>query len=403
MGLIRAFCLALCLAAPLAAQELSGLARLDIARSDFSDSRQGVEARLYLSQPAPYRVFTLDDPRRLVIDFREVDFGNATEALLDNADAITGLRFGPLRPGWSRLVAGLAAPLVLEEAGMETDESTGTALITLRLAEVSEAEFAARVGAPAGPDWASDLDLPAEPALDQSVGAPLRVVIDPGHGGIDPGAERGGLEEADLMLLIADELSEALTRAGLQPILTRTSDLFVPLEERLTIARTNGADLFLSLHADALAGEQTTGASVYTLSAGAGDAASARMAERHNSDDLLSGVDLTGEGDRMARLLMDLARAETGPQSARLADALVAGLRETGATLNSRPRREARLAVLNAADFPAVLVEVGFLSSEADRMRLTDPEARALIVDGLVRGILRWRDNEEALRPLIRQ
>ena len=403
MGLIRALCLALCLAAPLAAQELSGLARLDIARSDFSDSRQGVEARLYLSQPVPYRVFTLDDPRRLVIDFREVDFGNATEALLDNADAITGLRFGPLRPGWSRLVAGLAAPLVLEEAGMETNESSGTALITLRLSEASEAEFAARVGAPAGPDWASDLDLPAEPALDQSAGAPLRVVIDPGHGGIDPGAERGGLEEADLMLLIADELSEALTRAGLQPILTRTSDLFVPLEERLTIARTNGADLFLSLHADALAGEQTTGASVYTLSAGAGDAASARMAERHNSDDLLSGVDLTGEGDRMARLLMDLARAETGPQSARLADALVAGLRETGATLNSRPRREARLAVLNAADFPAVLVEVGFLSSEADRMRLTDPEARALIVDGLVRGILRWRDNEEALRPLIRQ
>jgi N-acetylmuramoyl-L-alanine amidase len=232
----------------------------------------------------------------------------------------------------------------------------------------------------------------------------LVVVIDPGHGGLDPGAEHGGTQEADVMLALAKELAAALARIeGVQPALTRTDDSFVALQERLTLARGVRADLLISLHADALEGPQATGASVYTLTTAATEAASQRMAERHESGDLLAGIDLSGQGDEVATILMDLARLETGASGDRFADQLVQAMRDTGAVLNSRPRRVAELAVLIAADFPSVLLEVGFLSNDADRERLTTPQGRAPIVAAVTLAVGRWAIEEQALAPLIRQ
>ena len=243
--------------------------------------------------------------------------------------------------------------------------------------------------------------LPPAPPGDDTVRV---VVIDPGHGGIDPGAERGGTVEADLMLQLSLELAEALARAGdYRPVLTREADIFVPLNERITIARAAGADLFLSLHADALEDEVTRGASVYTLTEEAADAASQRMAERHERGDLLAGLDLSGQDDTVATVLMDLARLETGPASERLATEIVLGFEDAGARLNSRPRRTAQLAVLGAADFPSVLVEVGFLSNAEDRALIASAEGRAVIVAGLVRAIQRWDADDRARDPLVRQ
>jgi N-acetylmuramoyl-L-alanine amidase len=190
----------------------------------------------------------------------------------------------------------------------------------------------------------------------------------------------------------------------MRAVLTREADIFVPLAERMTIARAAGADVFLSLHADALDEmDAATGASVYTLSQEAVDAASARMAERHSRGDLLAGLDLTGQDDTVATVLMDMARLETGPAGMRLADVLVAEMAAAGAVMNSRPRREGPLAVLNAADFPSVLVEMGFLSSAADRARLTTPEGRAAIVAGIVAGLEAWAAEEAVRRELLRQ
>jgi N-acetylmuramoyl-L-alanine amidase len=387
------------------AQEFSGLARLDVGQSQLRDLDGDLVATLYLSQPVPYRVYTLDDPRRLVMDFRELDFRGATRAGLMNSDAVTDLRFGPLRPGWSRMVVDLARPMRLVAAGMEVVKADGTATLRVRMQETDAADFAARAGAP--PDPGRDMLMAMDatlPAVTRDPGGPLVVVIDPGHGGIDPGAERGGMVEAQLMLLLARELEEALIRAGdMRVVSTRTADVFVPLAERMTIARAAGADVFLSLHADALELDAATGASVYTLSAQALDQASRRMAERHNRGDLLAGLDLSGQDDTVATILMDLARLETGPQSQRLADAVVAGLRGSGARVNSRPRREGPLAVLNAADFPSVLVEVGFLSSAADRERLGSAEGRAMIVAGIVAGLQAWAADEATRAPLVRQ
>lgn len=387
---------------PVAAQEFSALARLDVEQSGAQDRFRRTQIDLFLSQPVPYRVFTLDDPRRLVLDFREVDFRGVQPAGFVASDRIEGARFGGLRPGWSRMILDLAGPVFVDEAGMVVDEVDGTAQISLVLRSADAADFAASAGAPDDPDWV--FSVADKPAVAPEDGGPLVVVIDPGHGGIDPGAEHGGTQEAEVMLALALELAAALGRLeGVQPAVTRTDDSFVPLQERLTLARGAGADLFLSLHADALEGEQATGASVYTLTEEAASQASQRMAERHNAGDLLAGIDLSGQGDEVAMILQDLARIESAAASDRFADQLVQAMQDTGAPLNTRPRRSAPLAVLNAADFPSVLLEVGFLSNEVDRGRLTSPEGRAPIVAAVTLAVGRWAIEEAALAPLMRQ
>ena len=388
--------LALLLAAPLQAQEFSGLARLDPAKSRIEDSRKGVEIDLALSQPVPWRIFTLDAPRRLVLDFAEVDWSGADPAALLSGERATALRLGRGRPGWSRLVLDLAEPLGIDSAEMRTTPA-GAARLRVALGPVTAEEFAARARTqdPAGEVLA---------APERAAQGPLVVAVDAGHGGVDPGAMREGLIEADLMLRLARETAEAINRTGtMRAVLTRDDDAFVSLSERMTIARAAGAGLLLSLHADALEEDEASGGSVYTLSDEAQDAASSRMVERHQRGDLLSGLDLSRQDDRVATALMDLARLDTAPQSARLASALVAALREAGAHLNTRPHRSAPLAVLNAADFPSVLVEVGFLSNAGDRARLIDPVQRARIVSGLVAGIQAWSAEEAARAPLRRR
>ncbi|WPY94733.1 N-acetylmuramoyl-L-alanine amidase [Limimaricola variabilis] len=393
---VKAIGLALLMAGPLAAQEFTGLARLDADESAVVDRRGGgVEIDLSLSQAVPWRVFTLNAPRRLVLDFSEVDWAGADPAALLSAGNAGPVRLGQARPGWSRLVLDLAAPMGVDSAGMRV-EGQG-ARLTVILSPISEADFAATARAedPAGA---------ALPPPEAEAPGPLVVAIDAGHGGVDPGAMREGLVEAELMLRLARETADAINRTGtMRAVLTRDADAFVPLTERMTIARAAGADLLLSLHADALEEDEASGGSVYTLSAEALDRASSRMVERHQRGDLLGGVDLSRQDDRVATALMDLARLDTAPQSERLAQALVAALETAGAHLNSRPRRSAPLAVLNAADFPSVLVEVGFLSNAGDRARLTNPTSRARIVAGLVSGLTAWAAEEAARAPLRRR
>lgn len=384
------------------AQEFSGLARLDVAASSVSDTRRGLELELFLSQVVPWRVFVLDDPRRLVMDFREVDWRGADAGLIEG-DRALDLRAVALRPGWSRMVLDLAEPLVVDEAGMSVDETDGTARLRVRMAPAGAEAFAAAAGAPHDPDWDFGLGDPGQ-GLALPAEETLVVVIDPGHGGVDPGARHGGVEEADLMLALGLELAEALQRMeGVRPYLTREADVFVSLQERLTRARAVEADLFISLHADALEGLQATGASVYTLADEAVGEATRRMAERHGRADIVAGLDLSGQDDAVATVLMDLARLETGPAGARFAEELVAGLEARGAPLTRRPRREALLAVLTSADFPAVLLEVGFLSHDGDRDRLSSTEGRRSLVEGVVLAIDRWAIAQRALSPLKRQ
>lgn len=388
-------------AVPAVAQDLGALARFE--GGAFEDRRHGAELRLELSQGVPWRLFTLADPNRLVMDFREVQWGDVDPSSLISGNRFTDVRTGGYRPGWSRLVADLAEPLAVDTAALISDTVTGAATVTVRLDAVDQETFAKTAGAPRDPNW--DLPAPAEiKDLSPRDANRLRVVLDPGHGGIDPGAERGNVREADLMLTFARELQEVLLRAGgFDVVLTRDGDYFVSLEARVATARDADADLFLSLHADALAEGVARGAAVYTLSEEASDAASAALAERHNRDDLLAGVDLSHSDDRIANVLMSLARLQNAPRSEALAGHLIAGIRNAVGRVHKRPLRSAGFSVLKAADIPSVLLEVGFLSTEEDLKNLSDPIWRQGMAAGIRDGLIAWRDEDIALAPLRRK
>lgn len=387
------------------AQGFSALARIDAQTSRVRDVGAGVEVSLGLSQGVPYRLFTLEGPPRLVLDFQEVDWSGLTSTALLEGEHVTAAQFGTYIPGWSRLVLELAGPMQVVQAGVKVDPVTAAARLDIALSPTTAEMFAAASGAPADPRW--DLpqpqQMPSRSAHDEN--APLLVMLDPGHGGIDPGAEAAhGVNEKQLMLQFARELGEALLRSGqFEVLLTRDGDYFVSLERRIAMAQQAGADVFISLHADSLAEGRAHGATVYTLSQEASDAASEKLAERHLRGDLLSGTDLRKADDRVASVMLDLARQETQPRSNALAAALIDGLRAQGRPINNRPLRSGGFSVLKSADIPSVLVEIGFLSSKRDLENLGNAEWRAKAARGILNGLIEWRAGDDARRALVRQ
>lgn len=361
------------------AQNLRALARVDISRSAAVDAGDGVRLKLALSQGVPFKITTLADPMRVAIDFREVAFDPSIVGL-DKSSVVTGIQAGVIRAGWSRLVLEIAKPLGVSKAWMNTDSPAGSAELTIELDAVSTEVFAQSAVVPpqAGPVLASPKSR-------------LMIALDPGHGGVDPGAQRNGQDEADLMLLFARELRETLLRSGrYDVVMTRTQDVFVSLPKRVSIARAAGADLFLSLHADALAEGYATGLTVYTLSEDTTDEASQALAERQNRADIVGGIDLQGDDDQIAKVLMDLARQDTAPQANKMADFLVETMREQLGQLHKRPRLEAGFSVLKAPDIPSVLLELGFMSSKTDLAALNDAEWREKAANGVLLSLDAW-------------
>ncbi len=405
--MIRAFLQALMMlvlsSGMLAAQDLTALARVDPAQSTVTDGWFGkTTLHVGLSQGVPFRVFLLEAPARLVVDFKEADWsGVQPEMILPQAGRITQVRFGAFRPGWSRLVADLAEPMVPVEIGMPVDAASGTARLEIALETASADAFGAAAGPPVDPAWAVALAPPPKPKKPGD--DRFTVTLDPGHGGIDPGAERGGVVEKDLMLSFARSLRDALVREDVNVVMTRDADVFVALEARVALAHQAQADIFVSLHADSLQQGGARGATIYTLSEEASDAASAHLAARHNRADIIAGADLTGSDDQVAGILLDLARQETEPRSMSLAQTLAEGMGEAGGPMNRRPLRQAGFSVLKSADIPSVLVEIGFLSSERDLKNLRDPVWRSVMVGAMADAILRWRDADAARAPLVRQ
>ncbi len=379
---------------PTAAQELSAIARLDPAASAIVDKGRGIELGFALSQPVPWRVRILANPPRLVLDAREVDWTQIA-AVQQSSSRVLDLRAGIFRPGWSRLVMELNGPMAVTSAAMDTE--AGTARISLRLDPATDEAFAALAARPEPEGWA--LPKPADlPRILPRSGGPIVVVLDPGHGGIDPGAEREGHQEAHLMLTFAREFKEALQRDGdFLVVLTRDEDVFVPLETRISVARAVGAQVLISLHADALAEGNASGATLYTLSDDASERAGRALAERHDRDDLLAGVDLTEQDDLIANVLMDMARTETAPKVDRLAESLKVAIKAADLRMHRHPIQSGGFSVLKSPDIPSILIELGFLSSARDLARLTDPEWRARMIGALRAGLVSWVAQEAAL------
>lgn len=272
------------------------------------------------------------------------------------------------------ILAVFAAP-VLAAAAMWAAFSTGVASIEPRyVIRLAMPESGGRIGLPRveGPPDA---------------GRPL-VVIDAGHGGHDPGASgAAGEREKDLTLLLAQSLRDALLAEGrVRVAMTRDTDRFLVLEERADIAHRLGADLFVSVHADAAQSDTAQGATVYTLSDKASDAVAGALAARENKADTVNGVNLEGQGAAVSSILVDLARREMRERSVRFGELVV---REGGQALrfHDTPQREAAFVVLKSLDLPSALIEAGYISNAEDARAMRDPAWRRVFAGSVARAI----------------
>lgn len=382
---LRALALALLLAVPVPAGA-EPLAEVDPARTTlgFLGRDRGrprpLALTIGLDRPVPHSIAIIDGPPRLVVDLRDTRPPDIA------ASDPLSLRWGAAPQGGARAILTLPGPMELKTARMGT--ATDPAL-TLQLVPVAPESFSPRT------DTLTVLRGVPQPA--PSVGGArgpgddrLRVVLDPGHGGFDPGAQAGGITEAAVMLGFAREFATALRAQGIEVVLTREDDRFIPLERRTTIARAKGADLFVSLHADALPEGEAAGATIYTWDGRSNDRAARQLALRHDRSDMLAGLDLSDTDEDVSRALMDLARIDTQPRSQDAARHLVAKLNEAGVVMHRTPVRGAAFSVLKSPDIPSLLIELGFLTHADDRANLFDPDWRERVAQALTRGILAW-------------
>ncbi|MFV0408614.1 MAG: N-acetylmuramoyl-L-alanine amidase [Paracoccus sp. (in: a-proteobacteria)] len=374
------------------AQDRQGAARLDPAASLAVVEDDEMSLSLHFSRALPYRVTLVDAPRRLVIDLDGLSFGEGSDLnAMNGASLFPALRAGPFKSGWGRLVFELPGPYAVKTVVMRTDLADGAAL-ELRLSPVAAESFAESTRNTMSALW--NLPRPTTPVVDPSRPRALRIAIDPGHGGIDSGAVVSGLREADLMLAFAQEVTEKLIRAGFEVVLTRRKDVFVGLESRMTEARASGADLLISLHADALPEGQATGAAIFIWNSQADDRASRQLASRHDRADLVAGLDLAGTDDQIAATLMDMARADTQPRSEILAGHMSSALSQAGLALHRDPVKGAAFSVLKSPDIPSVLLELGFLTDPGDRANLTDPAWRARMAGAIAVAVTGWAEDD---------
>ena len=353
----------------------AGAATLEAEAGWFGRS---LDLTLTLEAPAAYRVFILDAPPRLVVDLATGELAGLDPASVPAAPGLGGVEAGRLPQGWSRLVATLDAPLAPE--AVELDGR----VLHLRLARVPAEEFAARAGAPPGV-WAGAGAAAAPPEGDGLV-----VAIDAGHGGADPGAVAGGLEEKAVVLAFAETLAERLARDGMQPVMIRDGDVFLPLEERVARARAAGADILLSLHSNAVADPAVRGAIIFTRSDRSSNPEAAARALVENAADRAGGGVPAGLDPRVFSSLAQMSRNATDRRSAAAGAALVAALGQAEAGLSRYPRQSAAFVVLGAPDLPSVLLELGFLSSPEDRASLAAPAWRLRAAEAVRRGLRDW-------------
>jgi N-acetylmuramoyl-L-alanine amidase len=343
-----------------------------------------------VSQNIGVTAFTLADPYRVVIDVPQVVFQFPAKTGESGRGLIKAFRYGLVMPGGSRIVIDTKGPVRIDKAFVLDPVDAQPARLVLDLTAVDRATFmrtlvlenrARRPGESRKPDR----DTSAK-GVDQR---PL-VMLDPGHGGIDNGTSaHSGENEKTIVLDFALALRDKLEKFGKYRVaMTRSDDRFVPLSERVRMARAQSAALFISIHADALAKEEgdARGAAVYTLSETASDTEAGRLADAENRADVIAGVDMSAEPDDVADILIDLAQRETKHFSVHFAKTLLRELK-TSARLHKHPIKSAGFRVLKAPDVPSVLVELGYVTSRQDLKLLTSETWRARATDSIVQAV----------------
>jgi N-acetylmuramoyl-L-alanine amidase len=343
--------------------------------------------KVVLSKAVVARASVMERPDRVIIDLPEVTFHLAGEAGRTKEGLIASFRYGLFAPGRSRVVMDLTQPAQVSRLTVQPNPVDGTAELIVELTKTDRAVFrktaaenAATVQAPVSS---------APPAISKDT-RPV-IMLDPGHGGVDPGAAASGMVEKDIVFAFAEKFKKRLERDGrYRVLLTRDHDVFIPLDERVRIARGVKADLFVSIHADTISGSgEVRGLTVYTGSERASDADSARLADRENKADAVAGLEAGGMADDVSDILQELTLRETRSFSHHLATRLVGEL-DGVARLNKNPHRQAGFRVLRAYDIPSVLVELGYLSSRQDFDLMMSDQWRARATDAMAAAVDRF-------------
>jgi len=325
----------------------------------------------------------LDNPHRLVVDLPETRFG-FDEKSLEPRGLVSRVRYGLVGKGRSRLILTLGGPFKVEDLRVLKNESASGYRLVADIVATSDREFADQLQGRKEITSSTDRDeKPVQAASQNGTARPFTIMIDPGHGGIDSGAESlSGIKEKDLTLAFGQELRDRLAQdKNIKVLMTREDDTFLRLSERVRIARQHEADLFISIHADTITQHDIRGATVYTISDKASDSVARAMAERENKSDTLAGA-APEEQPEVTDILLDLTRRETHTFSLSFAEKVIHSLQGQVNLINN-PHRFAGFQVLRAPDVPSVLIEIGYLSNAEDEKLISNPEWRKKLADRL--------------------
>jgi N-acetylmuramoyl-L-alanine amidase len=354
---------------------------------------------LDLSAPTEFAIVSLDNPNRIAIDVKAASFAFGAPPDVAGEGIVASYTTEMLEMGRARTVLVLSTPAVVQQAYLLDAVVDQPARLVVDLVVDTPQDFAARVAADLAASRANQGLPPVSISTDPATHIPVPdtrplVVIDPGHGGIDTGATApNGVHEKDIVLAFAVQLQQLLIASGRFDVaLTREDDTFLKLEERVTLARQNKADLFISLHADSFQQPEIRGASVYTRDERATDVLDKVLAENENKTDVIAGFALPEMEPVVIDILLDLMQRQMRQQSYVAAEAIVRQL-EPSVQLRRFPVRQADFFVLQAPDVPSILIELGFLSNAADIANLQKSEWRDRTVDALARGIADYFDS----------
>jgi N-acetylmuramoyl-L-alanine amidase len=390
--------------APAAAGTAEGASPVPVAASIFpiaSGVRLAGDAKqtrfvLDLDKSVPFRAFPLADPYRVVVDIPQVNFQLPAGAGTEGRGLIKAFRYGLVMPGGSRIVFDLTGPARIANASVLDAANGQPTRLVLELEEVDRTAFVQSLAVESRPELKPAIAEPvvtteAVAALKPAPVADLRpvIVIDPGHGGIDNGTQAGSESEKKLVLDFGLALRDRIEKSGkYRVVMTRTDDTFIPLADRVKIARNASAALFVSIHADALPRREgdAQGATIYTLSDRASDAEAERLAEAENKADAIGGVNLTEEPTEVVDILIDLAQRETRNFSNRFARLLMGDMKNI-VRMHKNPLKSAGFKVLKAPDVPSVLIELGYVSNKGDLENLVSENWRSRTVGSMAHAI----------------
>ncbi len=346
-----------------------------------------------------YQAFLLAAPNRLVIDAYNVKVAPAVGSYRDKNNVVSQIRLGNINNNSVRIAFDLQKPVIIKKAFMLPPQSKFGWRFVIDVSVSSELEFKKHIGSKYA--YSSDQGSSVKTTSSKTTSAAVNnnnvkkvIVLDPGHGGKDPGAIGcSGVYEKNITLAMAKELKSILDSEGrYQVYLTRSTDIFIPLRDRVKIARKHNADLFLSIHADSALNKNAKGLSVYTLSENASDKEAEALAERENKADVIAGLDLLEHSKEVSDILINLAQRETMNRSSEFAGFMVQEMKNSAQILDNT-HRFAGFAVLKAPDVPSVLLEMGYLSNRTEERLLKQSSYRKKLASSTSKAIKKYFDN----------